>query len=116
VALARGRDGKIEASVAGELVSALVESPLEARAREQGRQTARGHVESEVRAPMPGKVIEIGVVVGDRVEEGTKLVVLEAMKMENEIRARGPGKVMAVHVSKGQAVDGGALVMEIDGE
>jgi acetyl/propionyl-CoA carboxylase alpha subunit len=61
-----------------------------------------------VRAQMPGKILRVSVKVGDRVEKGQSLLVMEAMKMENEIRATQSGKVTAVKVAEGQAVETGA--------
>ncbi|MDR3606606.1 MAG: acetyl-CoA carboxylase biotin carboxyl carrier protein subunit [Oligoflexia bacterium] len=61
-----------------------------------------------VRAQMPGKIIRVSVKVGDMVEKGQSLLVMEAMKMENEIRAAASGKISAVKVTEGQAVETGA--------
>jgi pyruvate carboxylase subunit B len=65
-------------------------------------------------APMPGLVVRIQVVEGQRVEAGAGLVVVEAMKMENEIRAPGAGTISKVHVEVGQAVERGALLVTLD--
>jgi biotin carboxyl carrier protein len=64
-------------------------------------------------APMPGKVVAVLVEVGQAVEPGAGLVVLEAMKMENEFRASGRGVVAEVHVAPGQAVNAGDLLVVI---
>ncbi len=64
-------------------------------------------------APMPGKVVKVLVEVGQPVERGAGLVVLEAMKMENEFRATGSGMVSEIHVEPGQTVDAGALLVVI---
>jgi biotin carboxyl carrier protein len=66
-----------------------------------------------VRAPMPGLVVRVEVAVGQRVEAGAGLVVVEAMKMENELRAPRPGVVEAVHVAAGQAVEKGAPLVTL---
>lgn len=65
-----------------------------------------------VRSPMPGLVVKVQVNVGDRVQAGQGLLVLEAMKMENELRAPAAGVVSVVHVRAGQAVDKGQLLLE----
>lgn len=65
-------------------------------------------------APMPGKVTRVLVKVGDAVEEGQGLIVVEAMKMENELRCIAGGRVKAVHAVAGQAVEKGALLVEIE--
>jgi pyruvate carboxylase subunit B len=67
-----------------------------------------------IRAPMPGLVVRVEVEVGQRVEAGAGLVVVEAMKMENELRAPRPGVVAAVHVAVGQAVDKGAPLVTVE--
>ena len=64
-------------------------------------------------APMPGLIVRVQVRVGDRVEPGQGLVVMEAMKMENELRITGGGEVKAVHVAAGMAVEKGALLVEL---
>lgn len=69
-----------------------------------------------VKAPMPGLVLRVEVEAGARVESGTPLLVLEAMKMENELRADGPGVVRAVHVQAGQAVERGVALVDIAAE
>lgn len=58
----------------------------------------------ELRAPMPGLVLQVHVEPGQQVESGDPLLVLEAMKMENELRASAAGVVAAVHVAPGAPV------------
>ena len=64
-------------------------------------------------APMPGKVVAVLVEVGQVVEPGAQLVVLEAMKMENEFRASAGGVVREIHVVPGQAVNAGDLLVVV---
>ena len=65
-------------------------------------------------APMPGMIVRITVQVGDAVEPGQGLVVMEAMKMENELRAATAGTVKAIHARTGTAVEKGALLLELE--
>jgi pyruvate carboxylase subunit B len=65
-------------------------------------------------APMPGRVLRYLVEVGDHVEAGQGLVVVEAMKMENELAAAGGGRVEALHISAGENVDKGVLLVSIE--
>ncbi len=67
-----------------------------------------------VRAPMPGLIVRINVKVGDKVQAGEGLVVMEAMKMENELRATAPGTVRSVEVAPGTAVEKGALLIGLE--
>ncbi len=64
----------------------------------------------ELRATLPGKVLEVHVAPGQEVQEGVGLVVVEAMKMENELRAPFDARVEEIAVKKGQTVETGALL------
>lgn len=81
-----------------------------------GLAEAAGVAEREVRAPMPGLVLDVMVHEGQSVQEGEGLLVLEAMKMENELRAPAAGVVQAIHVAPNDAVDKDALLVEIEAE
>lgn len=65
-------------------------------------------------APMPGLIVRVHVAVGDAVQAGQGLVVMEAMKMENELRAQAAGRVKTVHATPGTAVEKGALLIELE--
>jgi biotin carboxyl carrier protein len=67
----------------------------------------------QVTAPIPGTILSINVNVGDSVQEGQVLMILEAMKMENEIMCPKTGKVASINTSKGSAVDSGTLLCVI---
>ena len=67
-------------------------------------------------APTPGTVIAVHVEVGQAVEKGAKLVVLEAMKMEHAVVAGEAGTVAEVRVEVGDAVDEGALLVRIESD
>jgi acetyl/propionyl-CoA carboxylase alpha subunit len=64
-------------------------------------------------APVPGTVTHVAVGVGDVVEAGAALVVLEAMKMEHTIRADTAGTVTALHVTVGQSVEAHTIVVTL---
>jgi acetyl/propionyl-CoA carboxylase alpha subunit len=65
-------------------------------------------------APMPGLIIRVNVAVGDAVEAGQGVVVMEAMKMENELRASTAGTVKSIEVSPGTAVEKGSLLVALE--
>jgi len=77
-----------------------------------------GHVEAEGRqqivAPMPGKVVRLLVKVGDRVDRGQGLFVVEAMKMQNEIRSPKSGTVGRVLTKEGHAVNAGEVLAWVE--
>ncbi len=68
----------------------------------------------DVKAPMPGLVLEVSVSPGDSVDKGDALLILEAMKMENVIKSHGEGVVKSVGVQQGAAVDKGQLLIEME--
>ncbi|WP_297339515.1 acetyl/propionyl/methylcrotonyl-CoA carboxylase subunit alpha [Pseudophaeobacter sp.] len=65
-------------------------------------------------APMTGTIVALGVAVGDHVEEGTKLGVMEAMKMETSLLAPRAGTVAAVLCAVGDPVEGGAVLVNFE--
>jgi len=67
-------------------------------------------------APMPGKVIDVSVRVGDAIQKGQTLVTMEAMKMEHQLTASTDGVVTEVRVSAGQQVDAGDVLVVIEGD
>ena len=68
----------------------------------------------QVKAYMPGRVVQILVSEGEAVEPGQGLIVLEAMKMENEIQAERTAVVGRILVTAGQAVEGGDDLFELE--
>ena len=68
----------------------------------------------QVTAPMPGTIVSVKVNVGDKVEAGTLVAVLEAMKMENEIFAGVDGTVAGISVSAGDSVNSGDVIVSVN--
>lgn len=68
----------------------------------------------QVKAPMPGTIVSVKVNVGDKVESGTLVAVLEAMKMENEIFAGVDGTVAGISVSAGDSVNSGDVIVSVN--
>ena len=75
---------------------------------------ANVNTNNAVKAPLPGTIVEVKVAVGDEVQPGDIVVVLEAMKMANNLEAEKGGKVTAVLVQPGQSVmeDDALVVIE----
>jgi biotin carboxyl carrier protein len=105
-------DGKSFGVVGGGVrTRAVVESE---RTRIGAAASRSGHVSGgRIEAPMPGRVVKLMVEVGDTIEAGAPVIVVEAMKMENELCADAPGIVTEIHVEAGANVESGAALVEI---
>jgi len=84
--------------------------------RRWSRQTGKQGVEGRltVVAPMPGKIVRLLVAVGDPVEPGQGLLVVEAMKMQNEIKAPKAGRVVSLTAREGATVAAGDVLAAIE--
>ena len=69
---------------------------------------------NNIKAPMPGLILEISVSVGNEVKENDALLILEAMKMENVIKSPRDGVIKSVKVNKGETVDKNSLLIEFE--
>ena len=98
-------DGALKLQTGSQEFTAEVADPRAWRGRRHGAVEAEGR--QQIVAPMPGKVVRVLVEVGDRVEAGQGLLVVEAMKMQNEIRSPKGGTVERLHVKEGQPVNAG---------
>jgi len=67
-----------------------------------------------IEAPLPGKILQVNVIVGNTVEEGRVICTIEAMKMENPILSPVKGSVIEVAVSAGQLVKTGDKIAVIE--
>ena len=69
---------------------------------------------NDIKAPMPGLILDISVTVGQEVKEDEPLLILEAMKMENVFTSPRDGIIKSISVSKGDAVDKNDLLIEFE--
>ena len=106
-------DGACVVGLAGERYAIEVEEYTRHVIRTRGGGAPAG-AEQMVKAPMPGKVSQVAVRPGDRVQPGDTLVVIEAMKMENEFKAAFGGTVTDVRVEPGQAVNAGDVLVIVE--
>jgi biotin carboxyl carrier protein len=106
-------EGAVEVSAVGGRQEVALADPLHDRLAHSASAEGGGAGEEEIRALMPGRVLEVAVSAGDAVEAGALLLVLEAMKMQNEIRAPRAGRLTRVEARPGTAVEGGTLLATI---
>lgn len=128
VEILRAENGQLELLFDGERVTAYVSSDMDRRwvtihgrtyrfDKSTGRKRIGGKRDhsGELTAPMPGQVRAVNVSVGDTVEKGQTLVVLEAMKMEIRIQAPMAGVVSSVSVEAGGIVEREQLLIIVEG-
>ncbi len=103
---------KIE--VDGECFEVSIKEELELMMEKMGFGLSSGKHIKEIKAPMPGLVLQIAVTDGQEVAEGDKILILEAMKMENSILIPTTATIKRIAVKPGQAVEKGQLLVELE--
>lgn len=79
-----------------------------------GMSDANTNKVNDLKAPMPGLIVDIKVQVGDTVKKGDIILILEAMKMENVLKSAGDGKVKAVKIAPKQNVEKNQILIEFE--
>ena len=103
------REGEVTVSLGGKAYNLRKAPPPTVDAAGADSEAA-----ASLTAPMPGTVVKVLVEEGDEVEEGTLLLVLEAMKMEQPVSAPHAGVVSSLPFAEGSLVPGGAVLAEIE--
>jgi len=124
VAVDKFEDSTAEVTVNGTSYKVELEKPKEEEAAPKiqrpvassssGGSKSSGGGAGAVKSPLPGIIIDVLVNVGDEVQKGQTVVMLEAMKMENAINAPAAGKVTSVSVNKGDSVLEGVTLITIE--
>lgn len=109
---ATGKRLKVE--VEGDIFDIEIKDQLDQTLEQMGFGKSTLKQVKEVKAPMPGLVLDIAVTSGQEVKEGDKLLILEAMKMENSIIIHTDAVIKKISVSAGQAVDKGQVLVELE--
>lgn len=100
------REGKkMKLKVNGVLVDVSVTDHIDQILDKLGMDVSASAAVKDVKAPMPGSILNVIVTEGDEVTQGDQLLVLEAMKMENVIKSPGDGKVSKIHVVEKENVE-----------
>jgi len=82
--------------------------------RGSGTSAAETAGAADIKTAMPGKVVRLIAAVGDAVEKGDGVIVVEAMKMQNEIKAPKNGTVTSIRVAEGDTVEPGQVLLSIE--
>ncbi len=105
---------RLKIEIEGETFDIEIKDELDQVLEQMGFGKANIKQVKEIKAPMPGLVLEIAVTDGQEVKEGDKLLILEAMKMENSILIQTNAIIKRVSVSAGQAVEKGQVLVELE--
>ncbi len=96
------------------LYQVAVQDEFDQLVKQLGFSTAASKKLNHIKAPMPGLVLDILVKVGDTLQEGDSVLILEAMKMENVLKATGEAVVKEITISKGNTVDKNQILIEFE--
>jgi len=89
----------------GNYLEAIVRTRLQEKAFEFiNKKEKQKHIDI-IKAPMPGLIIKIKKKVGEKVEMGESLIILEAMKMENDLRSTASGNIKEIYVTENSSVE-----------
>jgi len=105
---------KLRIEVEGAIFDVEIKDPLDQMLEKMGFGMGGGKRVGNVKAPMPGLVLQVSVTEGQDVKEGEIILILEAMKMENSIMLNGNAKIKKIHVKNGQAVEKGQVLVELE--
>lgn len=87
---------------------------LDALIAAMGLDTPKVRKLKELQAPMPGRIVNVAVRIGDELLVGDEILSLEAMKMENVLKAEGIGVVKAINIQTNDVVEKGAVLIEFE--
>jgi biotin carboxyl carrier protein len=113
-AVVEERESHWEVLTEGELYNVRVLDERSFRLAQARGTTVSDSGETAVKAPMPGLIIKVLVEMGDVIEKGQQVVILESMKMENELKAQRGGVVTAVKTEAGASVDKDQVLVVIE--
>lgn len=105
---------QLVAELDGETFNISIKDELDQMIDKMGFNSVSKKQIKEIKAPMPGLVLEIAVTEGQELAEGDKVLILEAMKMENSIMIQTKAKIKKILVKTGQAVDKGQVMIELE--
>jgi len=108
------KDKTLTISINGNAYSIKIADAYDQMVADMGLLVNTSKKENQVKAPMPGLILDIMVEVGQEIIEGTPLLVLSAMKMENVLVSQGEGVIKSIEVKKEDAVEKGQLIIEME--
>ncbi len=98
----------------GKVIDVVVRTGLQERASSLIEQSADFKQKMEVKAPMPGMILKVKKIVGESVQKGESIIILEAMKMENDIKSPYSGSMKEIKVTENTPVEKGTILFTIE--
>lgn len=105
---------EMEISINGAIISVSVKDQYDELLYKLGIDSLISSKIADIKAPMPGLVLQIMVKEADLIKKGDTLLVLEAMKMENSIKASGDGIIKSIKINKGDKVEKNQVLILIE--
>ena len=104
----------VTVEVDGESYTVNIKDELDQMLEKMGFGASSTRHVKEIKAPMPGLVLQVSVKEGQEVKEGERILILEAMKMENSITLHTNATIKKIRVINGQAVEKGQVLVELE--
>jgi len=105
---------KLRIELEDDIFEVEIKDQLDQMLEKMGFNVSGGKRVEDIRAPMPGLVLQVSVTESQEVKEGDPILILEAMKMENSITLHHDAKIKKIHVKSGQSVEKGQVLVELE--
>jgi len=113
VLISDAKNKKHQLKINGKIVDVQLEDKYDELLKKLGMDTSSNQKIGDLKAPMPGLVVNIPVSEGDVIKKGDVLLILEAMKMENALKALADATVKKILVKTGQAVEKNQVLIQL---
>jgi len=113
VLISDAKSKKHQLKINGKVVEVQLEDKYDELLKKLGMDAASSQKVGDLKAPMPGLVVNIPVAEGDVIKKGDVLLILEAMKMENALKALADATVKKIMVKTGQAVEKNQVLIQL---
>lgn len=105
---------KVHLKINGKIFEVEVKDKMDLLLEKLGMSSQLTRKVNDIKAPMPGLVLDIKVKPGDTIQKGEGVIVLEAMKMENLLKSPGDGVVKSIDVKEGEAVEKNQVLINLE--